>query len=260
MKQSMQIGGQTRTWTEIPGDPATAIMFLHGSRQSGAVARNFTNRQFEGLGPTVLYPDGHHHHFNDLRTGLQERARTDNIDDVAFLSALCARFDRVIGCGFSNGGQMLLRMLFDAPRTLHAAALFGASMPTPSNTLLAAGEFTPTPILAVQGTADPLVPFTGGVAGLGDMNRGETRSAIDSAAYLAGLNGSHDYTVEEHDGFAVHTFTGGEPVRLVAVAGMGHLVPVDKQLDARLGPGTDLFTGAELLTAFLAGGAGERTR
>lgn len=109
----MESGGRTRTWVEIEGDPETLIIFLHGSRQSGSVARNFTDRQFEALGPTVIYPDGVGRHFNDLRVG--------------FLTELISLYDArtVIGCGFSNGGQMLLRLLYDAPLRLHAAALFG---------------------------------------------------------------------------------------------------------------------------------------
>lgn len=250
MKRSLVVGGRDRTWTQIDGDPNTAIIFLHGSRQSGSVARNFTDRQFEGLGPTVLYPDGVGRHFNDLRTGLQESARTENVDDVAFISELMRPFDTVIGCGFSNGGQMWLRMLFDAPVAPAAVALFGASMPTESNTL-PVGEFSPTPILAVQGTADPLVPYDGGVAGLSGMNRGETRSALDSARYLAGLNGSTNHVRTTDNLLTYDDFTGGTPVRLVTIEGFGHMVPTAKELDPRLGPGTTQTTGAALLTEFL---------
>lgn len=248
----MECGGRTRTWVEVDGDPDTLIVFLHGSRQSGSVARNFTDRQFEALGPTVIYPDGVGRHFNDLRVGFQESARQENIDDVGFLTELISLYDArtVIGCGFSNGGQMLLRLLFDAPLHLHAAALFGASLPTDANLIEGLGEFTPTPILVVQGTADPLVPYEGG----------ETRSAIDSAETLAKLNGSTQHRHLDFDGFSYDDFTGGEPVRLVTIEDHGHMVPVDKQLDARLGPSSTATTGVKLLTDFLADVADARTR
>lgn len=254
-QQSLEFGGRTRTWVEVPGaDTGTLILFLHGSRQSGNVARNFTDRSFESLGHTVLYPDGVGRHFNDARRGFQESARTLDIDDVGFLTELIARYphERVIGCGFSNGGQMLIRMLLDAPRTLSAAALFGASMPTEDNTLPPKGSWHPTPILSVQGTADPLVPYEGGMAGIGGNNRGMTRSAHDSAECFAKRNGAqlHSEThLSEH--VTLDTWEGAAPVHLVTIEGFGHMVPCSKELDPRLGPGTREVTGAGLVEKLL---------
>ena len=257
-KHSLEFGGRTRTWIEVPGeDTGTLILFLHGSRQSGNVARNFTDRTFESLGHTVIYPDGVGRHFNDARRGFQESARTLGIDDVGFLTELLARYphERVIGCGFSNGGQMLIRMLLDAPSALSAAALFGASMPTEDNTLPPQNPeqpWHPTPILCVQGTADPLVPYEGGMAGIGGNNRGLTRSAQDSAEYFARRNGA---TFEGRTQLGEHvltdTWNGDAPVRLVTIEGFGHMVPCAKDLDPRLGPGTREVTGAGLVEKFL---------
>ncbi|MCP1388693.1 hypothetical protein M5J20_10955 [Corynebacterium sp. TA-R-1] len=269
MKHSMEIDGRTRTWLETPApetpapaNQAETILFLHGSRQSGSVARNFTDRQFEQLG-RVIYPDGVGRHFNDMRVGFRESARTLGIDDVAFLSALLEPHPRAIGCGFSNGGQMLIRMLFDARYQFRAVALFGAPLPTDDNLIQPQGEYTPTPILSVQGTADPLVPYEGGESGIGNDNRGTARSAQNSAETFAQLNGCDDYTdshsAEDHGGYRVQTWHGANPVRLVTVYKMGHMVPVGKQLDPRLGPGTTATTGAELLTQFLDDAAA-RTR
>lgn len=257
-KRSLEFGGRTRTWVEVPGgDTGTLILFLHGSRQSGNVARNFTDRTFESLGHTVIYPDGVGRHFNDLRRGFRESARTLGVDDVGFLTALLARYphERVIGCGFSNGGQMLIRMLIDAPATLHAAALFGASMPTEENTLPPrdpSRAWHPTPILCVQGTADPLVPYEGGMVGIGGNNRGVTRSAVDSAAYFAARNGASfrgRTQLSEH--IHLDTWDGDAPVHLATIEGFGHMVPCAKDLDPRLGPGTREVTGAGLVDKLL---------
>ncbi|WP_234947596.1 MULTISPECIES: PHB depolymerase family esterase [Corynebacterium] len=270
MKHSMEFGGRTRTWVEAPGEstattaePGTSILFLHGSRQSGSVARNFTDRQFEALG-SVIYPDGIGRHFNDMRVGFTESARTLGIDDVGFLSALLQQHPCPVACGFSNGGQMLIRMLFDASPErkspiFRAVALFGAPLPTDDNLLQPQGEYTPTPILSVQGTADPLVPYEGGESGIGNNNRGTARSARDSAETFAKLNACTDHHTEEHDGYTVDTWQGANPVRLVTIHDFGHMVPVAKELDPRLGPGTTKVTGAELLTQFLRD-AGVQTR
>lgn len=243
--------GRERRWIEVPGDSGTLLLVLHGSLQSGSVMRNFTDRIFEGLGPTVVYPDGVKHHFNDLRTGFNEHARRLKVDDVGFLTAIVERYAMpTIGCGFSNGGQMVLRLLFDAPGLLAGAATFGASMPTPDNTMVPTGNYRPTKLLSVQGTADPLVPYEGGEAGIGGANRGETRSAVDSAAFFAGLNGCAGRETQQRGGVRVDDWAGEHPVRLVTLEGAGHLVPVHKELDARLGPNPQAPTGGELLSEF----------
>ncbi|SDR70437.1 alpha/beta hydrolase family esterase [Corynebacterium timonense] len=253
--------GRDRTWLEITAADGTAdtlVMFLHGSLQSGSVARTFTGRTFDAFasrGCAVVYPDGVDHHFNDLRRSFNETARTLNVDDVGFLRELIALYGarRVIGCGFSNGGQMLLRMLVDAPGALHGVALFGAPAPTDDNMLRAPAGWVPTPILAVQGTADPIVPYEGGEAGIGPANRGTARSALDSARYLAFLNGS-----EQHERsrptptVTVDTWSGGAPVELWSLDGVGHLVPSPARLDERLGPGTDAVVGADLVSDYFS--------
>ncbi len=252
-RRALTHGGRERTWVEVSGDERLLVV-LHGSRQSGSVMRNFTARTFEGLGPTVVYPDGVGRHFNDLRTGFQESARTEGVDDVGFLRALVAEYDppAVFGVGFSNGGQMVLRLLFEAPGLLTGAALFGASMPTASNTLVPLDGYRPTPIVAAQGTADPLVPYEGGVAGIGGNNRGETRSAVGSAKFLARLNGCGEPERDARPAMTVTTWPGAHPVQLWSLEGVGHMVPGRTDLDPRLGPGTDLVTGGEIVSGFFA--------
>lgn len=258
-RRSLEHQGRTRTWSVVEGDPDTLLLVLHGSRQSGNVMRNFTDRTFEGLGPTVAYPDGVEHHFNDLRTGFNESARRLRIDDVGFLRRVIEHHnpDRVIGCGFSNGGQMIMRLLFDAPGLLDGAATFGASMPVESNTCVGIENYAPTPLVAVQGTADPLVPYEGGMAGIGGDNRGETRSAYASAEFFARLNSCAGRESSTSGALRIDDFTGRFPVRLITIDGFGHMVPVAKQLDARLGPGTDEITGGEVIRRFFFDG---RTR
>ncbi|MCT1370119.1 hypothetical protein M3701_08105 [Corynebacterium mucifaciens] len=248
--------GRERRWVEIPGDPDALVLVLHGSLQSSNVMRNFTDRTFEGLGPTVVYPDGVKHHFNDLRTGFNEDARRLRIDDVGFLTNVVEHYraDTVLGCGFSNGGQMVMRLLFDAPGLLTGAATFGASMPTPDNTLTSTERYQPTALLSVHGTEDPLVPYNGGMAGIGGNNRGTTRSATDSAAFFAELNGCTRHQVTASGALRIDDWGGPHPVRLVTLRGAGHLVPVNRDLDPRLGPNPKTPTGGELIRQFFFAG------
>ncbi|TVS28615.1 alpha/beta hydrolase family esterase [Corynebacterium sanguinis] len=262
-RRTLEHQGRQRRYTEVTGDnPApkteTLVLFLHGSLQSGSVARNFTAHTFDALATdstTVLYPDGVGRHFNDLRRGFSESARTLGVDDVGFLLQLIAAYDpaRVIGCGFSNGGQMLLRMLCEAPATFAGVALFGSAAPTDDNMICSTERWVPTPILTVQGTADPIVPYDGGLAGISEFNRGKARSALDSARFFARLNDAGEHsTTRPVEGVRVDRFTGAAPVELWSIEGMGHLVPAPKRLDPRLGPGTDHVVGAQLVREFFA--------
>lgn len=243
--------GHERRWIEIPGNADALLLVLHGSLQSSNVMRNFTDRTFEGLGPTVVYPDGIKHHFNDLRAGFNEDARRMRIDDVGFLTQVVEHYGLpTIGCGFSNGGQMIMRLLFDAPGLLTGAATFGASMPTEDNTLTTTDNYQPTKLLAVQGTEDKLVPYKGGVAGIGGNNRGETRSALNSAEFFADLNACTGHVTSTSEKLRVDDWTGEHPVRLASLEGAGHMVPVNKDLDPRLGHNPKTPTGGELIREF----------
>lgn len=279
-----------RRFTEVlpddPADDAPVILFLHGSLQSGSVARRFTGNTFDALadrGCIVLYPDGVDRHFNDHRVGFQEKARQLLIDDTSFLSSLLPPTNGpVIGCGFSNGGAMIQRFALERPGVLDGIACFGSAWPTDDNLLpeLAAltGNWAPTPVLCVQGTADPLVPYDGGQSGIGKANRGTARSAIDSARFFAQLNGlnpAHHTTASlSGGGVRVDRFGPGvpgspahahstraesagspqqtAPVELWSIEGMGHLVPSPKKLDETIGPGTDKVVGAELVANFFS--------
>lgn len=290
-RRTLEHGGVQRRFTEVlPDNPrpgAPVVLFLHGSLQSGSVARRFTGNTFDALadrGCTVIYPDGVDRHFNDHRVGFQEKARQLRIDDSSFLSALLPHSDGpVIGCGFSNGGAMIQRFALERPGVLSGIACFGAAWPTDDNLLPEMAALTPgwvpTPVLCVQGTADPLVPYEGGQSGIGDANRGTARSAIDSARFFAELNGLNPghCTSASRDGVRIDRFGPGvpgsparadsarvdsarvesagspqqaAPVELWSIEGMGHLVPSPKQLDEKIGPGTDKVVGAELVTRF----------
>lgn len=248
-----------RTYTLVsPDEPAPGaplLLFFHGSRQSANVARNFTDHTFDALserGIRVAYPDGVGRHFNDARLAFDEQTRLRGVDDVAFARDIATDLGakRVYACGFSNGGQMVLRLLHDAPGLLSGAAAVAASLPTDANLLPGLGTPVPTPFLAIHGTGDPLVPYEGGDAGLSDQRRGPVRSAMDTARYFATVNGSATHEVSESAGLRVDRWSGGEPVKLITVEGMGHVVPCAREVDPRLGAGTTLLVAADVVADF----------
>lgn len=256
-----------RTFTIIePENPnGTLFVFFHGSQQSGTVTRKFTNFTFDNLsnrGAFVVYPDGVEQHFNDFRLGLDEKTRHLDIDDVGFFISLVNYMHqhhgitRVFIAGYSNGGQMVLRLMHEVPKMISGAATIAANLPTAENTLPEILRLKPHPIpyLTMAGTADPFSPYTGGDAGIGSRHRrGQGMSASDSAAYFAGRNRSatEKPTRTRHSGaVVVDRWEGAAPVELWTLIGVGHLVPSDKKYPEFLGPSTDVLIAAEVIADF----------
>lgn len=213
-------------------EDAPVLLLVHGSQQSSTVFRAFTDRMFEGLGLRALYPDGVAHHFNDMRAHLPERTREEGVDDVDFLTSLCSHIGarRVIGLGFSNGGHMILRLLRDAPGFLAGGAIFAASRPAEGNILPPTEPPAPwqaTPLLFCHGTADPLAPYGGGLAGVGGRSRGECLPARESAEFYARANGATGAPAERRVGenVSVARWESAAPVELWTLEGAGHVIP-----------------------------------
>lgn len=265
IRGSLTHQGRERTYllreSTVPTD--AVLIYFHGSQQSGSVGRKFTNNTFDAVACHVVYPDGVEQHWNDARIGLHEKTRDLGVDDVGFVTALLARlhgylgFSRVFLAGYSNGGQMVMRLLHDAPGLLAGAATFAATMPAEGNRVDGLGEAdTPTPYLAMHGTADHIVKYDGGVAGLDDAHsRGVLVSAFESARYFAATNGLDDSdheAVPGPEGVTVDRWSreGVPTVELWSIEGMGHVVPTPKQLPASIGPGTDSVVASDVLARF----------
>lgn len=258
-QDAVTVNGETRTFTILgprsaaPGRPL--VLVFHGSKQSADAHRRFTG---DALAPltvhqhaAVVYLDGHQGNWNDARRQSSFPARLHRIDDVAFTRAVheqvtaSHRTDprRVVMVGYSNGGQMVLRLLHEAPELVDAAVVIAATMPAPENFLAAVsnGPARPVPITLVHGTRDRIASFTGG-----SMSRwaqtlfkvgGQMLSAPDTAAYLARRNGiqsrPYEETVAPRAGSdtrtpvvkTLYSQDGLPAVALYEVRGGGHTIP-----------------------------------
>ena len=118
--------------------PERLLLAVHGSNQTPARFRSFTARSLDrraaaGTG-TVVYPQSWRRGlWNDARRSTVSRARQDGVDDVGFLRRIVERYrDRgvrqVVALGYSNGGQLVIRALRDAPDLLDGAILVGATL------------------------------------------------------------------------------------------------------------------------------------
>jgi polyhydroxybutyrate depolymerase len=257
MQMTIDAGGRRRTLTTV-GDPESdrardLVLLLHGSKQDGAAFRRATGGAFdalaEGGGAVVAYLDGHRGNWNDARRQSAFPARLEGVDDVAFARRAVERIRashgidprRVFAVGYSNGGQMAMRLVHEAPELLAGAAVVSAGMPAPGDFLLPDAPPHPMPVVLFHGTRDRIAPYRGGA-----MSRwaerlfrvgGSVLSAPETAAYLAGRNGitAAPRTVREPGAAGApgatwvertdHEEPGRPPVRLYTVHGGGHTVP-----------------------------------
>lgn len=274
-QETIEVGGLQRTFTLLVPESASThpplLLLFHGSQQSSRVFRKFTDGSFDALarrtGAVLACPDGVERHFNDARREADFACRRQGVDDVAFTAAVIARLvrtqgvdrSRVFAVGYSNGGQMVLRLLHDAPKLLAGAATVAATQPAPENFAPTHPQArpVPVPVLAIHGTADPLAPYQGGEASLwGAQSRGAVLSARESAAYLARRNGAPGSSAQQPvvdrpvPDVLRERWAGTAPVELWSVQGMGHVVPAGNTLPDSLGPGTRTFVAADAIGRF----------
>lgn len=245
---SLRSGGMRRSYVlyvpqNLPPHPALLVV-LHASRGNGEGMRRDSGYGFDALadrdGFLVLYPDGFEGHWNDCRKVASYSARTQNIDDVAFLGRLIRRVQRerqvdprqVFVAGYSNGGQMALRLAAEGKQPLAGIALVAASPPTPENDACQPLQ-RPVATLLMNGTRDPINPYGGGrvrLFGFGD--RGEVLASEDAAAAQAKRNGIEAPAEPEQltrpgpiwSERRLWQAPGLSPVELVSVHGGGHLL------------------------------------
>lgn len=251
MSEQVDIDGRRRSFTvvgpENGGSRRALILVFHGSRQTADVHREFTGRQFDAIpGAVIAYLDGYRGNWNDARRESRFPARVDDVDDVAFVAAVVDRLEathridpaRVFGVGYSNGGQMVMRLLHEEHVPLAGAAVLSATMPTPESFLLPQGApATPVPLLLIHGTADPISPFAGGgfrwwaraAFGVGGtmMSFDETaayfaaRHGLDAPSMRSESDGGNGTRLVRHD----YRMPGLPPVVAIAVEGAGHTIP-----------------------------------
>lgn len=219
---SLTVNGLTRTFLLFdPGNrdgqsPRPLVLALHGTGGTASRLRGFLGGALERAaadrGWVVAYPEAQHRVWSDCRA----RAFGGSaVDDVAFIRALVERLavdrdvdpSRVYALGYSGGGHMAFRLAFDVPSVIEAIAVFGASPPVPSVSKCHPSSTT-AGILMVNGTADPINPYDGGdVIGPTGLPLGRVLGSVEGARYLRELA------------------SGDADVRLISVAGGGHVVP-----------------------------------
>ncbi len=249
-ERTIRVGPVTRHYLELVppglGRRPPVLVVLHGGtgsmrdlfgRRGGAMADLPAIARAEGMilvapnGTSAAGdPAGDRQTWNDLRDG-----RSDGIDDVGFLTRLVGRVvaehradaGRVCIAGASNGGMMTYRMLIEAPDLFAAAAAFVANLPAGTRPV----PRRPVPLMIMNGTADPLMPWDGGpISG----DRGRVTSTAETVRHFVrgnGLSGPPRHRPlpdrDPGDGCRMveSRWDGAAPVVLVTVEGGGHRIP-----------------------------------
>lgn len=171
---TIDVNGVKRSYTvQLPAKkPVPLVVVLHGKTQRGAdmIARTAWPQIAKRESFAVVFPDGLNHAWADARTkaGPELRGPPPGTDDVAFIAKLVGKLvadgtadaERVYVTGVSNGGAMVMTLVC-ARADLFAA---GASviMNLTDEAAVTCHPSRPLPMLIMNGTADPLIPYEGG--------------------------------------------------------------------------------------------------
>jgi polyhydroxybutyrate depolymerase len=222
------------------------VIILHGGGKADgekiANTSGFTELARRN-GFIAVYPNGIDEYWRDGR-GYTHRGEIDSsVDDVAFISALIDHFVRKQGAdpkrvyvtGTSNGGMMTLRLGCEITSKLTAIAPVISNIPKniygsckPDGTL---------PVLVMNGTQDPLMPWEGGHVRFFRKQMGEVVSTKDTVKFWVTHNGCDpraklttipDRDKRDHSTVEVLRFSNkrnGVDVVLYKIVGGGHTLP-----------------------------------
>lgn len=228
---------------------APLVVALHGGGGSAKKVDKLLglNSLADQYGFIVAYPDALDRHWNDGRGVKKYRSHRENIDDVEFISkmidAISADFSidnqRVFVTGVSNGAMMSFRLGCELSAKIAAIAPVIGSMP--ENIVAECAPTKPMPVMMINGTDDPMVPWEGGYVHWYRKKMGIIISVRQTIDFWAGHNGclpdpliSIIPDTDPEDGTSVQKYVyrqciEGAGVVLYEIIGGGHTWPGGKQ-------------------------------
>lgn len=253
-----------------PADKLSLVMAFHGGRGNALRFSRQTgfNVVADKYGFAVVYPEALGA-WNDGRAELPAK-----IDDVAFVRVLIKHLiesievdpNRIFATGASNGGMFTMRLACEMADEISAFAPVMASMP--ANLYHQCRPGRPVPLMMINGTEDPFVPWEGGEIGRGRLGiGGKVLSVPDTVAFWAHNNGcwsaarvGREIASSVDDGTHIDILryphsAGGENFTLVRINGGGHSWPgspigLESAREILIGRTTSQFTASEMIWDF----------
>jgi polyhydroxybutyrate depolymerase len=223
------------------------VFVLHGGGRADGdevASRTGFNSIADREGFIAVYPNGVDARWNDGR-GKTFRSAGDNtdIDDVGYIAELVERIirdykgdpSRVYATGLSNGGMMTLRLGCEISDKLAAIAPVIANIPM--NILGNCKPDSPLPVLLMNGTDDPLVPWQGGAVHFFRKTMGAVTSTAETVAFWTAHNQCNpaptiellaDRDSKDHSRVEVSAYSqcaNHSEVILYSIIGGGHSFP-----------------------------------
>jgi polyhydroxybutyrate depolymerase len=256
-------------------DSLPLLLVLHGGGKGNGddVAEHFGfNEVADREGFIAVYPNGIDSRWNDGRgITFNKKEGLTSIDDVGFLSALIDTMilnykidpGKIFITGVSNGGMMTFRLGCEISAKLTAIAPVIANIPKNI-----AGNCKPDkslPILIMNGTDDPLVPWEGGHVKFLWREMGEVLSTENSVRFWVEHNKCFEKPltetlpdIDDEDESRVKKITyknkdTNVEVVLYVIEGGGHNIPGSNTPDVRFLLGNknnDINAAAEIWKFF----------
>lgn len=233
--QSLQAGG-------------SLVFILHGSGGDGLGMMSQTTALAEKVASEnvlLVYPDGYKRYWNECRKAASSLANKENIDESAFFTGMISYFlekypideHQVFAIGTSGGGHMCYKLAMTMPGKFRAVTALIANLPDDQN-LDCPESKVAIPIMIVNGTADPINPYEGGLMSGAGFIMGTVRSTQNTFLYWASLAGYKGDPAKANipdndpaDGKIIERYTykaAGKPeVVLLKVVGGKHDYPND---------------------------------
>ncbi len=169
LMNKMRVGQDDRMYYQHTAatTPAPVVIVLQGDGGSINDARKLGFEELaDTQGFTTIYPKTIKRQWNDGRRS--DFVRETNIDDVGFIKAIIDKLvedkvadpQRIYITGFSDGGIMAYRAACELADSVAAIAPVSASMPAGYQYICKPARAVP--VLAINGTNDSTVPWSGG--------------------------------------------------------------------------------------------------
>ena len=233
----------------VNSKPDGSLLFiLHGSGGSGKNIMNQTTKLSKHVSSEnviLVYPNGYKKYWNECRKVANSEANMENIDEAAFFNLMILYFksnyaisqQKVFAVGTSGGGHMCYKLAMTMPGKFKAVTAIIANLPDTNNFDCTEAK-VPIPIMIVNGTADPLNPYNGGMMQSGNFIMGMVRSTDLTFQYWATLAGYPGEPIKQlipdndpNDGKTIERYTYKQKdkpeVVLLKVIGGKHDYPND---------------------------------